>query len=182
MLRIHLEQLKEKNVSLEVECPADRFPVLRQMMGEGECEFAAPIHIRLQAARIGELVEVDGEFQTSLRLTCGRCLKQFLSPLQAGFALTYTQATSAADSGGGFKRAPAFAEEAGLMGFRGDTVDVRDGIQEQVILSLPFRPLCGEACRGLCPHCGADLNQGPCSCPPASADSAFGALRKLRLK
>ena len=182
MLRIHIEQLKERSVFLEVECPADRFPVLRQMMSAGECEFAAPIQIRLNAARIGEMVEVEGEFQTSLQLSCGRCLKQFLSPLQAAFALTYTQETSAADSGGGSKRAPADAEEAGLLRFRGDSVDLRDGIQEQVILSLPLRPLCGEECRGLCPRCGADLNQGSCSCRPASADNAFAALRKLTLE
>ncbi|MFO7707753.1 MAG: DUF177 domain-containing protein [Desulfobacterales bacterium] len=182
MLRIHLEQLKEKSLSREVECPADRFPVLRQMMGDGECEFAAPIHVRLKAARIGELVEVEGEFQTSLRLTCGRCLKRFLSPLQAGFALTYAQQLSAAGSGGGSKRAPAAAEDGGLMLFRGDRIDLRDGIQEQVILSLPVRPLCSQACRGLCPQCGADLNQGPCLCRPAGSGSAFAALRKLTEK
>lgn len=178
MLRIHLEQLKEKSLSLEVESPADRFPVLRQMVRDGECEFAAPIHVRFKAARIGEMVEVDGEFRTSVQLPCGRCLKQFLSPLQAAFSLTYMQETSAAE-GGGSKRAAADAEDAGIMGFRGETIDVRDGIQEQVILSLPLRPLCGEACRGLCPQCGADLNQGPCSCRPAGGDNAFAALWKL---
>lgn len=181
MLRIHLEQLKEKSLSLEVECPADRFPVLRQMIGEGACEFTALIRIRFKADRIGEMVEVDGDLQTSLRLTCSRCLEQFLSPLQSGFALTYTQVSAAAD-GGGPTPAPVAAEEVGLMSFRGDTIDLRDGIQEQLILSLPFRPLCSEACRGLCPQCGADLNQGPCHCSPARADSAFAALRKLTLK
>lgn len=180
MLRIQLEQLKEKSLSLEIDCPADRFPVLRQIIGEGACEFAAPIHLEFKAARIGEWVEVDGGFQTSLRLTCGRCLKQFLSPLQSGFALTYTQLAAAADASGS-PTAPVEAEESGFMGFRGDSIDLRDGIQEQVILSLPFRPLCSEACRGLCPQCGADLNQGACRCSPARADSAFAILQKLKL-
>jgi uncharacterized protein len=181
MLRIHLEQLKGKNLAREVESPADGFTVLRQMIRKGECEFAASIRIRFKAARIGELVEVDGEFQTLLRLTCGRCLKPFLSPLQAGFSMTYMHETAAAD-GGGSKRGPADAEAVGLIGFRGDTIDLRDGIQEQVVLSLPVRPLCGETCRGLCLHCGADLNLGNCPCSPASTDSAFAVLRKLTLK
>jgi uncharacterized protein len=180
MLRIHLEQLKEKSLSLTVDCPAGRFPVLRQMIDEGACEFAAPIRIQFKAARIGEWVEVDGSFQTSLRLTCSRCLTQFLGPLQSGFSLTYTQIISAAGRSDP-SPAPVEAEEGGLMGFRGEVIDLGDGIQEQVILALPLRPLCSEACRGLCPQCGADLNQGACRCGPARADSAFASLQKLKL-
>lgn len=180
MLRIRLEQLKEKSLSLEVDCPADRFPVLRQMIAEGACEFAAPIRIRLRAERIGEMVEVDGGVESSLRLACDRCLRQFLSPLQSVFSLTYAQITAAAD-GSGPHPEPVEAEEGGLMGFYGDAIDLRDGIQEQVILALPLRSLCSEACRGLCPQCGADLNQGACRCSPARADSAFAALAKLKL-
>jgi uncharacterized protein len=35
---------------------------------------------------------------------------------------------------------------------------------EQIYLELPMKPVCREACRGLCPTCGADLNAGSCAC------------------
>jgi uncharacterized protein len=39
--------------------------------------------------------------------------------------------------------------------------------------------LCDEACRGLCPHCGANLNLGPCACPAEEDESPFAALSSL---
>ncbi len=179
MLRIHLEHLKDKSLSLELAVAADRFPVLRQMTRAGECGFAGPIAIRLKATRIGEMVAVEGEFDTSLRLTCGRCLREFLSPARSAFALTYAPEASAAAGGGSVPLRPD-AEDAGLLGFHGDTIDLHEGIQEQVILALPLRPLCAEACRGLCGQCGADLNEGPCGCRAPGAETVFAGLRKLK--
>lgn len=179
MLRIHLEHLKEKSLALDLAVPAERFPILRRMVQAGECGFAGPISIRLKATRIGELVEVDGECDTCLRLACGRCLREFTSPVRFAFALTYSPEPSAA-AGEGSAPLRAGAEDAGLLGFYGDTIDLHEGIQEQIILSLPLRPLCAESCRGLCARCGADLNEGPCGCRPPGAHSAFAVLRKLK--
>lgn len=50
---------------------------------------------------------------------------------------------------------------------------------EHIQLEIPMRPLCREDCAGLCSECGADLNAGPCACPPA-ADPRWTALAALR--
>ena len=39
--------------------------------------------------------------------------------------------------------------------------------------------LCREDCKGLCPHCGKDLNEGPCGCEPRQIDPRLEALKKL---
>ena len=44
--------------------------------------------------------------------------------------------------------------------------DLTEELRECIILSFPSNPLCSEDCKGLCPHCGADLNEGPCKCKP----------------
>ena len=75
----------------------------------------------------------------------------------------------------------AEAEDAGLIGFRGEEIDLTEGIQEQVVLNLPMRPLCREDCKGLCAACGADLNLGECNCRRQPPDGPFAALRHLRL-
>src|SRR5690348_2067676 len=62
-----------------------------------------------------------------------------------------------------------------------DQVDLEPLARESLILDLPLAPVCSEDCRGLCPTCGADLNQGDCDCPPADLDPRWGALDVLRL-
>src|SRR6185295_15217641 len=56
-------------------------------------------------------------------------------------------------------------------------LDLRPAIREAWLLAAPGFVLCRPDCKGLCPRCGADLNLGPCACPPQT-DSRWDALRK----
>ncbi len=59
-------------------------------------------------------------------------------------------------------------------------LDVGELARTVFLLSLPSRVLCKEDCRGLCPMCGRDLNEGACSCnPDAFARKGLSALKKL---
>jgi uncharacterized protein len=49
--------------------------------------------------------------------------------------------------------------------------------REHFQLHVPMHPLCGEACKGLCPQCGKNWNKGPCSCRPELVKEP-GALAK----
>ena len=49
-------------------------------------------------------------------------------------------------------------------------------VEADLILSLPSKVLCREDCRGLCPHCGKDQNEGLCGCKPQAADPRLEAL------
>ena len=48
----------------------------------------------------------------------------------------------------------------------GDQLDLEPLARDAVLLELPQAPLCSEGCQGLCPTCGANLNDGPCGCEP----------------
>ena len=52
-------------------------------------------------------------------------------------------------------------------------------MREQFYLALPMKPLCRDACKGLCPHCGTNLNASSCDCAPAWQDPRLAALREL---
>jgi len=54
-------------------------------------------------------------------------------------------------------------------------------IREQVLLALPTRPLCDEDCRGLCPSCGADLNEGDCRCATSHSDPRMAIFRDMKV-
>lgn len=57
-------------------------------------------------------------------------------------------------------------------------LDLTEALRQYKVIEEPAKPLCRPDCRGLCPSCGQDLNQGPCRCPPQK-DSRWEALSKL---
>jgi DUF177 domain-containing protein len=63
----------------------------------------------------------------------------------------------------------------------GEMLDLGPLVRDAILLDLPIAPLCRDDCAGLCPDCGADLNDGPCACPPRSGDPRWAALDVLRL-
>ena len=71
-MEILIEQITEEGLVFEFEKSAENFPVLAEMAANGECKFAAPIGTNLRALRIGDMVEIDGDIETSVRLPCSR--------------------------------------------------------------------------------------------------------------
>lgn len=53
-----------------------------------------------------------------------------------------------------------------------DEVDLEPMAREAILVELPAAPLCRDDCRGLCPTCGADRNEGDCDCEPANPPAA----------
>lgn len=70
------------------------------------------------------------------------------------------------------------SEDEDALFFEGSTVDLAGPVNDAVVLGMDMRVLCDEDCKGLCPRCGADLNGGPCPCPPET-DPRFDKLKEL---
>ena len=181
-LVLHIEQIKTKDIYLDFENEPEAFPVLAEMIQNRECEFLDPLKVSMRVFRIRELYEVEGHFQTRMRLICSRCLKIFDSVLAGEFALTYTREAPGLTAESAEQEVELRVEEIGLMYFKGEEIDLRNGIQEQVVMALPSKPLCDEKCKGLCPMCGADRNQRDCGCKRESITSQFAVLKTLKLK
>ena len=181
MTRIHIERIKEEGLVLEFEERPESFPVLAEMIQKGECEFVAPVRTALRAIRIDDMVEVEGNIDTSVRLTCGRCLKEFEIPLKTPFALTFAHQGAGTKENYDRDNVELSAEDMGLIYFQGEEINLQDGIQEYVVMTFPLRALCMETCRGLCPGCGADLNDGDCGCDRMVSNSKFAVLTNLKL-
>ena len=58
-------------------------------------------------------------------------------------------------------------------------LDIGDLLREQFQLALPMKPLCSDACRGLCAQCGANLNRTECGCAPVWEDPRLAPLKSL---
>jgi uncharacterized protein len=180
-LILHIEQLKEKAFTHEFEEDPQVFPIIAEMVKNRECEFLKPLTIRLKAFRVRELFEVQGTFRTRVRLPCSRCLKYFNSPLTSDFELTYTKEVPGLMDAFEEDEIELKAEEIGMFYFKGEEINLQQGIQEQIVMAFPLQPLCNDNCRGLCPQCGADLNQGNCGCKREPRLRNFDVLKNLKL-
>jgi len=116
------------------------------------------VEAMLELDRAGDFVAIRGRLRAGARLDCVRCLKAFDLPVVA-------DVTMVADRAGGRDRLEQELEADHYMLFHdGRQLDLREEARESLLLELPITPHCREDCRGLCPRCGADLNDGPCGC------------------
>ncbi|MBQ4332239.1 MAG: DUF177 domain-containing protein [Clostridia bacterium] len=58
-------------------------------------------------------------------------------------------------------------------------LDLDDLVMADILLELPYKSLCREDCRGLCPMCGKNLNEGLCGCNRKSVDPRLAVLGQL---
>ena len=58
-------------------------------------------------------------------------------------------------------------------------LDLAPLVRENMLISKPIRILCRPDCKGLCPNCGQNWNEGPCSCQDESGDSRWSKLAGL---
>ena len=116
---------------------------------------------------------MTGRATTKLELQCGRCLEDFQVPVDARFELRYVPAVENAGEG---EREIA-EDDLTTAFYREGALDVIDLLREQFQLALPMKPLCSEACRGLCPECGANLNRTDCGCAPKWEDPRLAPLK-----
>lgn len=176
---IRVENIKENGLALEVSEDIESFPELLDMQQSGDVVFSEPIHSTMRAIKIHELVEVEGRLETTVRLACSRCLKEFEAPLDIPFTLTFSREVPEVSEEG--EEVELSAEEMGLIPFEGEEIDMRSPLQEQVVMALPVRPLCREVCKGLCRECGSDLNEGECGCVQPVFNQKFSALKGFRV-
>jgi DUF177 domain-containing protein len=114
---------------------------------------------------ISEGVVADGRISAPWRAECRRCLR----PVDGRVEVEFREL---------FEARPREGETYALGH---EEVDLEPLIREAVLLALPLAPLCRAECEGICPTCGADLNEGPCGCPPAGRDPRWAALDDLHL-
>lgn len=123
-------------------------------------------------------IHVAGDFSASLELSCARCLEPVVRQVTKSFDLLYRP--QGADAGQ--EEISVTQAEADIGYYTGDGLALEDVLREQVLLAVPLKVVCSEECNGLCPHCGQNLNQGPCSCPEPIADNRWSALKDLKDK
>ena len=123
-------------------------------------------------------IRVAGEVNTQVEAACARCLEPIVQNVAKKFDLLYRPQGIDA----GKEEMSVTTAEAEVGYYQGEGLLLEDVLREQVLLALPLKAICREDCRGLCPHCGRNLNQEQCNCAEPADDPRWSALRDLREK
>ncbi len=123
-----------------------------------------------------EDIRVRAAYRGEFEVLCARCVDPVALPLEGEFDLLFRPENADADAG-----ERSITEDETEIGYYGKDGLLLEGVvREQVLLSLPGRTLCGEDCKGLCVHCGQNLNSAACNCAQtAPIDPRWNALAGL---
>ena len=109
--------------------------------------------------------EVNGVMITQ----CARCMKDIEVPID----FTVSETLMRSDESG------AQSDDEDIIVFEGHEIELDEIVENNFIMNLEPRYLCREDCKGLCPKCGADLNEGDCGCADDEIDPRWAALADM---
>ena len=144
-----------------------------------EYKVAAPVHLVMDVHKDGEAYRVTGRVTTRLQLECGRCLEPFEIAVDNPFELRYVPEPAAVAEG---EEREVTEDDLTTAYYKEDSLDLGELMHEQFVLALPMKPLCSERCKGLCVHCGTNLNKESCACAPSWTDPRLAVLEALKTK
>jgi uncharacterized protein len=170
MLKVDLGALKRlKTLEVDELVPADA-PFWE---GTG-LVFDSPLRVQLTLEEMGDDVMATGRVQGRTSMACRRCVDPVVVEMDHPVRLWFRD---------GITELEAEAEEDHVYALppKARELDLSDAIREHVILGMPEYVMCKEDCRGLCPHCGTDLNRETCDCTVEPVDDRWAALKRVKL-
>jgi len=123
-------------------------------------------------------IRLVGNFSTTVEVRCARCLEPVDNTVADQFDLIYRP--QGVDTRG--EEASISKAETEIGYYQGDGLLLEDALKEQILLALPAKQVCRPECKGLCPHCGRNLNQDPCNCSTTAPEPRWAALEEIRKK
>ena len=134
-MKIDIRQIPDQGLTITEEFSPQALDLDTEII-----KLCGPIRARAHISKSYGAIGVSLELQAPMLISCSRCLEEISSAFERNVQLNY-----AADS-------------------LEPIIDLDPDIREEIILSYPIKPLCKDGCRGLCPRCGGNLNEGGCTC------------------
>lgn len=150
------------------------YPEGEPVLGGDDGRLAGRTALDMQATRAGKKVRLAGRVNATVEFDCDRCLKPLSVAIDQSFDLLYVP-----PSGTGEEHELG-EDDLSIAFYQDDEIDFDDLAREQIELALPMARLCSDNCQGLCPECGANLNDAECNCKDEQVDSRWAALKGLK--
>jgi len=173
-LELHPVEFREEFSPGVIDLGAD----LRQqgaLKSEGRADLVEEHHGKHEVVQD---IRLKGKLEATLEVACARCLDPVVLPVKRSFDLLYRPLGTDA----GHEELSVTDAEAEIGYYQGEGLLLEDTLREQVLLAVPLKTVCSNDCKGLCPKCGKNLNEGACSCEDDVEDPRWTALKEIRGK
>ncbi len=139
-----------------------------------ELVLAGPVRgqCRLMKTTRGILATCD--YRAQVEVVCSRCLVDVVVPVASHLEEEFHPSVNIRTG----EWIPETEEDQGLRIDEHNVLDLDDLIRQDILVNIPLRPLCREACQGLCPNCGQNRNTGACRCM-AEEEPQLGRLGEV---
>jgi len=135
-------------------------------------KFPSPIEVELVATFAGDEIICQGEVFSEVEAECSRCLEPFDLVVEGALSFVVQLVDTLVELN-------SYDEDFEIVPKTQTFLDISARVRDAIVLNIAMKPLCGEDCRGLCPMCGTNLNEGTCDCMPDKADERWDALKSL---
>ena len=164
MIKINVAEIQKKLVGekiLKFDLDAKELEITPE-----ELNLLSSVQLEGTMSNAGDVLLLKANMTAKVQRMCGRCLKEFSAETQADVLEKFY---------------PVGAEnlEDDAFVYDSDVIDITEPLRESLLLAEPMQALCKEDCRGLCPVCGADLNDGDCGCDRETVDPRLAALKQF---
>ncbi len=187
-MRVNIDEIKEAGLDRRWDVTQVQ---LDEMLAGDPAGYRArgPAHVDARLEKLGRRVRVEGDTRAALTAGCKRCLTPVSVDVPVEFELTLVPADEHADDASGADadhdkgpRGGSFsADDAEEETYTGKVIDLDPIVREQILLAMPEYPVCDEQCKGLCPVCGANLNDRECGCDRHVPDPRWAGLKNVKL-
>lgn len=117
-------------------------------------ELVDTMKVELTLTKDIQSVVVEGRMDGEVKMTCSRCLLEYIAPISVGFAVIFKEKNNISDDD----------RESDVYEYGNNEIDLYPYLRETMILEFPVKQVCSEDCKGLCPICGKNLNEETCKC------------------
>jgi uncharacterized protein len=131
-------------------------------------EVVGPVHLVGVLESVVDGLLVRGTVTVRMRMACARCLIAVEDDVTPAVTELFADTDEVDELEAGYE-------------IRDGSVDLDTLLRDALVPAAPFQPLCRPDCAGLCPECGARLNEVSCDCEDVSLDPRWAALEQLRL-
>ena len=142
------------------------------------------VSISILLEKLELCIKLKGKLSLELILSCSRCLKEVIYPINVPIDLVLFRKNEHFKTYDELENhLPSIAEDKNVLSefIDSNKIDLIKLIYEIVQISVPFKHLCKESCRGLCDRCGENLNLKTCSCKKDDIDPRLEALKNIKI-
>jgi len=126
-------------------------------------------------------VIMNGVLDCPVKLNCDRCLSEYRAELKSEFTIFFDLVDVRDTSENEYEDEHiSIKGEIDIIELEEPVIDISATLRQQFYLMLPAKFICKKNCKGLCSHCGNDMNEGLCSCSGKDVDNPFSILSKLK--